>query len=93
MSTTPPTDSILPLEGVIAAFRHLQHNSGHALRTYFSSAIHHLEAGKGALYALQFIRDECNWEENKGDGNGGDDRIGPACDKALSHTEQEGQQR
>lgn len=32
--------------------------------------------------ALWFIRDECDWQNIMDDG--GDDRIGPACDKALS---------
>ena len=35
--------------------------------------------------ALVFIRDECDWEEPKGDfGGGGDSRIGPVISAALS---------
>ena len=33
--------------------------------------------------ALEFIRDECEWETFPGEGGGGDQRIGPACTAAL----------
>lgn len=37
--------------------------------------------------ALRFIRDECDWEEPRGDfGGGGDARIGTAIDSALDNT-------
>lgn len=34
--------------------------------------------------ALLFIRDECEWEYRKNDIEGGDHRIGLACDKAIN---------
>ncbi len=44
--------------------------------------------------ALRFIRDECDWEEPRGDfGGGGDARIGTAIDSALANEPDEPQAR
>ena len=55
-------------------------------------ALHHRDIAEQRVEeleaALVFIRDECDWEEPKGDfGGGGDRRIGPAIDKALDRAE------
>lgn len=44
-----------------------------------------LEVAQKMAEALKFIRDECDWESQKYDGEEyGDNRIGEACTKALS---------
>ena len=55
-------------------------------------ALHHRDIAEQRVEeleaALVFIRDECDWEEPKGDfGGGGDRRIGPSIDKALDRAE------
>lgn len=34
---------------------------------------------------LKFIKNECDWDTFAGEGGGGDERIGPSTDKALSN--------
>lgn len=59
----------------------------HALSDECGKGYIHRDEVKPLVEALRFILDECTWQNVMDDG--GDDRIGPTCEKALAHWRKE----